>query len=85
MMCRVPRIPLVVAAIFLPASAALAQVPPPPETSQSQTGKLPPDATTPPVPAPAPPANVSFDYGPSLHGFADVALRISTPHRAGCW
>jgi hypothetical protein len=77
MLTRVPLVPLAVAAVFLSASAAMAQVPPPPETSQSQTGKLPPDSAAPPgpVPAPLPPANVSFDYGPSLHGFADVGLK----------
>lgn len=77
MLTRVPRIELLVAAIILPASVAMAQVPPPPETSQSQTGKLPPDAATPPapVPAPLPPATISVDETPSLHGFADVALK----------
>jgi hypothetical protein len=69
------------AAFYLPAAAALAQVPPPPETNQSQTGKLPPDAPTPPpaapapVPAAAPPATVTIDESPSLHGFADVGFK----------
>jgi hypothetical protein len=77
MLTRVPRLTLVVAAVCLP-SFALAQVPPPPETSQSQTGKLPPDTATPapaPVPAALPPATITVDETPSLHGFADVALK----------
>ncbi len=76
MLTRLPRLPLILVAVCLPAAAALAQVPPPPETSQSQTGKLPPDSTAPaPVPASAPPATVSIDESPSLHGFADVGLK----------
>jgi hypothetical protein len=74
MLTRVSSLPLLFAVVCLPAAAALAQVPPPPETSQSQTGKLPPDAPA-PVPAAAPPATVSIDEGPSLHGFADVSLK----------
>ena len=76
MQTRLPRLPLVIAAVCLPAAAAMAQVPPPPETSQSQTGKLAPDSVqTPPTPAPVPPASVSVDESPSLHGFADVGLK----------
>jgi hypothetical protein len=75
MQTRLPRLPLVIAAVCLPAAAAMAQVPPPPETSQSQTGKLAPDSATPPTPAPVPPASVSVDESPSLHGFADVGLK----------
>jgi hypothetical protein len=75
MLTRVPWFVLAVATVSLSAYAAEAQVPPPPETSQSQTGKLPPDAATPPVPAPVPPATITVDETPSLHGFADVALK----------
>jgi hypothetical protein len=75
MLTRLALFPVVVLAGYLPVAADAQVAPPPPApptTNQAETGKVLPAPTAPLPPQPAP---VVDDGLPSLHGFADVALK----------
>jgi len=62
---------MIAAALPARAFAQAASAPPPPDTSQAQTGKVQPDLTAQAPAAPPPPVEQSV----SIHGFADVSLK----------
>jgi hypothetical protein len=57
------------------AQTAVSTQPPPPATDQSQTGKVQPIMAPPVTAIASAPATPEVDLGPSIHGFADVALK----------